>query len=105
VKPPDQFVARQTSNLQDLVRGARILHQPGALRTREEKDFLSAQSSPCRCIRCGNLVHPFVAMPGPYLCHLCEDELRCRDQQDVLGCRWWQGLLDAARARTKENHS
>lgn len=98
----DSFVARQTANLQQVVKAGEIQNKSEQLRSREERQFLLVQSSPCRCIRCGNLVHSIVAMPGPYLCEQCRDELRQRDQQDVPGCRWWGELLLAARSRFQE---
>lgn len=99
----DSFVARQTANLQQLVKAGEIQNKPETMRGREEQQLLSVQSSPCRCLRCGNLVYPIVAMPGPYLCEQCRDELLLRDRHEVPGCSWWPELLDTVRQRTQEN--
>lgn len=98
----DSFVARQTANLQQLVRAGDIQNKPEQLRSRESQQLLTIQSSPCRCLRCGNLVYPIVALPGPFLCEECRDELRQRDHQDIPGCQWWGELLHAARSRNPE---
>jgi len=82
--------------------GGRDPEKPETLRGREEQQFLSVRSSPCRCLRCGNLVYPIVTMPGLYLCAQCRDEL-LRDRNDVPGCRWWPELLDTVRHLTQEN--
>ena len=95
----DAFVARQTENLKQMYQAGEIQKKPEQLRSSEEKQFLTVESSPCRC---GNLVYPFVNVPGPYLCAVCGKELQERDQQDVPESKWWGELLRSIRDRTQE---
>ncbi len=94
------FFDRQTENLKRWVDVSRKAAQtPERLRDRQLQQEVQVENNPCRCLRCGNHVCPFMALPAPYLCEDCTAELTARDQADAPGCVWWDALVEKYRDR------